>query len=96
MEKCLVTIFYFYGNEVLVCDSLCAVVCSFSHSYLHMDPVLDQFFFCITEYSEFFLGLANGDRECGFCCLFFPSPTMKDLTLFSQTETAFYRFVFSV
>ena len=32
-----------------------------------------------------FLGLANGDRECGFCCLFFPTPTMKDFTLFSQT-----------
>lgn len=29
-----------------------------------------------------FLGLANGDRECGFCCLFFPTPTMKDFTLF--------------
>ena len=53
------------------------LVCSFSHSYLHMDPGLVQFFFCITEQSEFFLVSPMKIKNVGFVVCSSPPPQWK-------------------
>lgn len=73
MVKCLVTIsHFFYGNMFLVCDSLCVIgFLSFSLVASLYRSCAGPVFLLYHWTKRVFLGLAKGDRKCGFCCLFF-------------------------